>query len=275
MNQRNNSLLQSRIGLGTWHMGSSQAERANEVAALRAGIEMGVTVIDTAEMYANGGAEEVAGEAIVGLRDQIYLVSKVLPHNASRAGTIAACEDSLYRLKTDYLDLYLLHWPGSYPLEETADAFEALYQRGLIRQWGVSNFDPADMVEIIHLEPSKNCAVNQVYYSLGARGIEFDLLPWQTEHDIATMAYCPLDQGRLAHDARLQPLADKHNATLAQIALAWLMIRPDVIPIPKSSSVDRTQENVLARDIVLDNEDLETLDSLFPPPTQRVPLKVT
>jgi len=275
MNQRNNSLLKSRIGLGTWHMGSSQAERANEISALRAGLEMGITVIDTAEMYASGGAEEVTGEAIMGIRDQVYLVSKVLPHNASLTGTIAACEDSLHRLQTDYLDLYLLHWSGSYPLEETIAAFETLSQRGLIRQWGVSNFDLADMEEVMALDNGQNCTVNQVYYSLGARGVEFDLLPWQAENDIATMAYCPLDEGRLAHDACLQPLANKHNATPAQIALAWLMIRPDVIPIPKSSSVTRTQENVLARDIILDSEDLALLDTLFPPPTRKMPLKVT
>lgn len=229
MSKRNNDLLKSRIGLGTWQMGSSKANRAQEVAALRAGIEMGVTVIDTAEMYASGGAEEVTGEAIKGLRDDILLVTKILPYNASFPGTIAACEGSLKRLNVDYIDLYLLHWPGSHSLRETIEAFEALHHRGLIKQWGVSNFDTEDMEEVWRTQTDLYCAVNQVYYSLNARGIEYDLLPWQETHEVATMAYCPLDQGVLANDKRLQPIADKHNATMAQIALASLMIRPDVI----------------------------------------------
>ena len=274
MNNRNSILLNRRIGLGTWYMGVNRAERAAEVAALRAGIEVGVTVVDTAEMYANGGAEEVVGEAIAGLRDQIYLASKVLPSNASRSGTVAACERSLRRLGTDYLDLYLLHWPGSHPLKETVDALETLCERGLIRQWGVSNFDLHDMQEVTAVDAGKNCAVNQVYYSLGARGIEFDLLPWQAQNDIATMAYCPLDQGRLVTDQRLQPIADKHDVTCAQIALAWIMTRPSVIPIPKSANVSSTIENAQARDIVLDEEDVRLLDERFPPPARKTPLKI-
>ena len=236
---------------------------------------MGVTVVDTAEMYANGGAEEVTGEALAGVRDQVFLVTKVLPSNASRKGTIEACERSLRRLGVDHIDLYLLHWRSSHPLSETVAAFEALRQRGLIAQWGVSNFDIDDMKELWEVEAGPNCAVNQLYYSLGSRGVEFDLLPWQKEHDVATMAYCPLDQGRLVSDERLRPLADKHQATMAQIALAWGMTQPDVIPIPKSAKVSRVVENGQARDIEFDAEDLALLDQLFPPPSTAVPLKTT
>lgn len=269
---RNKALLQPRIGLGTWQMGFDPANRAAEVAALQAGIEMGVSVIDTAEMYASGGAEEVTGEAIAGRRDEIFLVTKVLPSNASRSGTIEACENSLRRLGTDVIDLYLLHWESSFSLVETVEAFETLRERGLIKQWGVSNFGPDLMQTLFELPAGSNCAANQVYYSLGARGIEYDLLPWQAEHDVATMAYCPLDQGRLVGDERLKPLAEKHNVTVPQIALAWLTVRPDVIPIPKSAKVARVRENVSARDIQLDAADLAALDRIFPPPTQPVPL---
>lgn len=273
MTNRNRQLLKPRLGLGTWQMGFSPANRADEVAALRAGIEMGVTVIDTAEMYASGKAEEVTGAAIAGLRDAVFLVTKVLPTNASHSGTIAACERSLRRLGTDHIDLYLLHWQSAYPLMETVEAFETLVQRGLIRQWGVSNFDTDEMEALWQLESGANCAVNQVYYSLGSRGVEYDLLPWQAAHDVATMAYCPLDEGSLVRDGRLQPLADKHSATIAQIALAYLMLRPDVIPIPKSAKVARVVENANARNIVLDAADKQALDALFPPPTGKVPLK--
>ena len=273
MTNRNQQLLKPRLGLGTWQMGFAPANRAAEVAALRAGIERGVTVIDTAEMYASGKAEEVVGEAIAGLRDSVFLVTKVLPSNASLSGTIAACERSLRRLKTDYIDLYLLHWQSSHPLAETVAAFETLVQRGLIRQWGVSNFDTEEMAALWQMDNSSNCAVNQVYYSLGSRGVEYDLLPWQAAHEVATMAYCPLDEGSLVRDGRLQPLADKHHATIAQIALAYLMLRPDVIPIPKSAKVARVIENANARHIVLDAADRQLLDTLFPPPTHKVPLK--
>lgn len=272
---QNAKLLQPKIGLGTWQMGSDRSNRTNEVAALKAGIELGATVIDTAEMYASGGAEEVTGEAIAGQRDKIFLVTKVLPSNASLDGTIEACERSLRRLGTDYVDLYLLHWPGSHPLTETVKAFETLRSRGRIKQWGVSNFDPEEMKGLFALENGSNCAVNQVYYSFGSRGVEFDLLPWQTERDVATMAYCPLDQGRLVNDERLRPIADKHSATIAQIALAWLMVQPNVIPIPKSAKVSRVQENVNARNIKLDDSDLQEIARLFPPPTRSTPLKTT
>lgn len=275
MSTRNERLLKPLIGLGTWQMGASPSTKAEEVAALRAGIDMGATVLDTAEMYAAGSAEEVTGAAIAGQRDKIFLVTKVLPENASAAGTIEACERSLRRLGTDYIDLYLLHWPGPHPLGDTVAAFETLRDRGLIKQWGVSNFDTAALQELYRLENGPNCAVNQVYYSFGARGIEFEQLPWQTEHDVATMAYCPLDQGRLVKDSRLQPIADKHSGTIAQIALAWLMTRPSVIPIPKSAKISRVEENLNARTIKLDESDLHTIDQLFPPPTSAIPLQVS
>ena len=273
MSNRNAAILKSRIGLGTWKMGSDPTAHASEVAALKAGIDMDVTVLDTAEMYHD--AELVTADAIAGKRDDLFIVTKVLPSNASFDGTIAACERSLKRLRIDTIDLYLLHWKGSHPLAGTVEAFETLRQRGLIQQWGVSNFDVADMEAVYALDGGENCAVNQVYYSMGERGIEYDLLPWQAERDVATMAYCPLDQGRLVNNSAIQPIADKHNATIAQIALAWSMIRPNVIPIPKSSSVSRTIENVNARNIVLDDTDLQQIDSLFAPPASKIPLKST
>lgn len=254
-------------------MGSDRAERENEVAALRAGIDQGVNMIDTAEMYASGGAEEVTGEAISPYgRESLFIVTKVLPSNATYDGTISACERSLRRLGIDQIDLYLLHWPSSHPLAGTVDAFEKLVERGLIAQWGVSNFDIDEMKTLYGLDTGPNCAVNQVYYSLGQRGVEYDLLPWQAERDVATMAYCPLDQGRLPRDGRLQPLANKHNATIAQISLAYLMTRPNVVPIPKSAKIQRVTENANARQIELDADDLAELDTLFPPPDRPEPL---
>ena len=275
MSNRNKKLLDSQLGLGTWQMGVSPDNHADEVNALRAGIDMGVTVVDTAEMYAGGKAEEVTGEAIAGLRERIFLVTKVLPSNASLSGTVSACERSLVRLNVEYVDLYLLHWPGSHPLQETIEAFESLRHRGLIKQWGVSNFDVDEMENLYHHAAGEQCAVNQVYYSLGSRGIEYDLLPWQAKKGVATMAYCPLDQGRIINDSRMTPIADKHEATVAQIALAYIMIRPNVIPIPKSAKVSRVVENVKAREIALDGEDLQLLDELFPPPAAKVPLKMS
>lgn len=242
---------------------------------MRTAIEHGVTVVDTAEMYASGGAEEVTGEAIADLRDEVYVVTKVVPSNATRSGTIEACKRSLTRLGIDTIDLYLLHWKSQHPLQETIEAFETLRERGLIREWGVSNFDTADMETMWRLENGARCVANQVYYSLGARGVEYDLLPWQAKRDVATMAYCPLDQGRIVNDERLRPLAQKHNATIAQIALAYLMLNPYVIAIPKSSNTSRVIENANARNIALDVEDRQRLDELFPPPEQKVPLKTS
>lgn len=275
MNERNVQLLKPRLGLGTWRYGFEADSRQKEIAAVQAAVDLGVTVIDTAEMYASGGAEDVVGEAIESIRDKVYLVTKVTPSNASYEGTIAACERSLRRLRTDFIDLYLLHWIGSHPWSETIAAFENLRERGLIGEWGVSNFDADDMAELWTRENGANCAANQVYYSLGVRGVEFDLLPWQKQNGVATMAYCPLDQGRLVSDERVRPIADKHNVTIAQVALAWMMLQPEVIPIPKSSSVARVTENAAARDIVLDAEDIALLDGIFPAPTGKTPLKTT
>ena len=275
MNEGNRTIRSSRLGLGTWQMGFHKSERNNEIAALRAGISAGISLIDTAEMYANGGAEEVVGEAIAGIREQVFIVTKVLPSNASYAGTLTACEQSLRRLNVDLIDLYLLHWHSSHPLAQTIEAFETLRHKGWIKQWGVSNFDLADMQKVIGSNGGENCAVNQLYYSLSERGIEYDLLPWQETRDIVTMAYCPFDQGWLLKNQKLQSVAEKHRATRAQIALAWLMLQPNVIPIPKSASVERTLENARARQIVLDDEDTHTLDRLFPPPTEATPLKTS
>ncbi|MEM9773479.1 MAG: aldo/keto reductase [Chloroflexota bacterium] len=269
----NEELLKGRIGLGTWAMGFKPEEKQQEVNALRAGIEAGANVVDTAEMYADGAAEEVTAEAIKGYRDDLYIVTKVLPSNASYDGTIAACEQSLKRLEIDVIDLYLLHWKGSHPIQGTVDAFDQLKARGLIKDWGVSNFDREDMQRLFALNSGSACSANQVYYSLGERGIEYDLLPWQKDNGVATMAYCPLDQGRLVHDERIRPIADKYNVTVAQIALAWLATWPEVVPIPKSSSIERTLQNVAARDVQLDAEDLELLDQLYPPPDRPMPLK--
>lgn len=259
------------IGQGTWRLGENRAERAREVAALREGIERGLTLIDTAEMYGEGGSEEVVGEAIAGLRDQLFLVSKVYPHNASRRGIPDACEGSLRRLRTDCLDLYLLHWRGQYPLEETVEAFERLREAGKIRRWGVSNFDLDDMRELG--EPA--CATNQVQYSLEERGIEWDLLPWCQEQRMPLMAYCPVGQGgRLLHHPSLVEIAARHNATPARVALAWLIHQPGVIAIPKAVDLLHVRDNAAALELRLSAEDLKSLDAAFPPPTRKRHLAV-
>jgi len=265
-------IVMPTLGQGTWFMGESRAERKAEIAALQHGIGVGLTLIDTAEMYGDGGAEEVVGEAIAGQRKKIFLVSKVLPSNASSRGTIAACERSLRRMKTDYLDLYLLHWPGSYPLAETFAALNALQDAGKIRAWGVSNFDTADMIRAAKVDGGKNC-VNQVLYNLGSRGIEWDLLPWQRERNIATMAYSPLQQTQLLGNSGLQQLAQELGITPAQLALSWLL-HQGVIPIPKSSNLKRVAENRKAWDITLSTEVLKCLDAAFPPPKRKMPLDI-
>ncbi len=226
------------LGLGTWHMGESAANRKAEVAALKAGIDLGLTVIDTAEMYANGSAETVVAEAIAGQRDKVVIVSKVLPSNASYKGTLAACEASLRRLQTNVIDLYLLHWRGGTPLRETVRAFEALKADGKIRHWGVSNFDADDMAELVGVENGNRCAANQVQYALNTRGVEWDLLPWQQKRSMPLMAYCPLGQGDLVDHPALLPVARKHNTSAAVIALAFLLSKPCVMPIPKSAKAD-------------------------------------
>jgi diketogulonate reductase-like aldo/keto reductase len=257
------------LGQGTWKMGEDRRRRADEVAALKLGLDLGIALIDTAEMYASGGAEEVVAEAIAGRRDETFLVSKVLPSNASRAGVKRACENSLKRLATDRIDLYLLHWPGSVPLVETVEAFEALKAEGKIRHWGVSNFDTDEMEELVGLPAGGNVQTNQVLYNLSRRGPEFDLAPWMNARGIPLMAYSPVEQGALARNARIEAVAARHDATAAQIALAWAMARPGVIAIPKAGRQEHVRQNVAALGIALTAEDFADLDRAFPPPTRK------
>ncbi|MDB6144891.1 MAG: oxidoreductase, aldo/keto reductase family protein [Pseudomonas sp.] len=254
------------IGQGTWHMGEKSAQYQQEVAALRLGIELGMTLIDTAEMYGDGGAEEVVREAIAGQRDKVLLVSKVYPHNASRKGIPAACERSLRRLGTDYIDLYLLHWPGQYPLEETVEAFEHLRDSGKIGRWGVSNFDVADMEEL----DTPACATNQVLYNPEQRGIEFDLLPWMQNAGMPLMAYCPIGQGGglLKHPALLE-VAARHHATPAQVSLAWVLRTNGVIAIPKAVNPEHVRLNADAAQLALTEEELLMIDSAWPAPGRK------
>lgn len=267
------------LGLGTWHMGEAARAKAAEVAAVRLAIEIGYRLFDTAEMYGEGGAETVLGEAVNDAlrsgavsREQLFIVSKVYPHNASRAGTLAACERSCKRLGLDQIDLYLLHWPGSHPLDQTVAAFEALRAQGRIRHWGVSNFDTAEMTALWALRDGTHCAANQVYYSLSARGVEFDLLPWQRKQRIAALAYCPIDQGALARSAALQPIAARLGATPAQVALAWLVSRGDVIALPKAVQERHLRENFAAASVELDATTLAELDKAFAAPRRKLPL---
>jgi diketogulonate reductase-like aldo/keto reductase len=260
------------LGQGTWRMGENGRRRKEEVDALRFGIDLGLTLIDTAEMYGEGSAEEIVGEAIAPNRDQIFLVSKVYPHNATRRGTIAACERSLKRLKTDRLDLYLLHWRGSTPLSETIEAFLELRQAGKIRDFGVSNFDRDDMEEARSLDQGL-ITTNQVLYNLSRRGIEWDLLPWCREQNVAVMAYSPLEQGRMLNNSFLQNIAQRYDASAAQVAIAWLL-QQGVIVIPKSSNRDRIRENYAALDLTLTDADLTELNQAFPPPQKAKPLEV-
>nr|WP_046472475.1 aldo/keto reductase [Allosalinactinospora lopnorensis] len=259
------------IGQGTWHMGEHPAQRAAEVRALRLGLDRGMTLIDTAEMYGEGGAETVVGEAIAGHRDEVVLVSKVYPHNAGRKKAKTACERSLRRLGTDHLDVYLLHWRGSVPLSETVTAMEELRREGKIREWGVSNLDTGDMRELWELPDGRNCVTDQVLYHAGSRGIEHDLLPWCREHELPVMAYCPLAQGgRISRDLLGHPvmrrIADEHGATPAQVALAWAVRDGDVIAIPKATQEAHVRENAAALEVVLTPGELAELDTAFPPP---------
>ncbi|ANN55491.1 hypothetical protein MesoLj131c_01920 [Mesorhizobium sp. 131-3-5] len=257
------------LGQGTWKMGEDSRRRADEVNALKLGLDLGLTLIDTAEMYASGGAEEVVAQAIAGRRAEVFVVSKVLPSNASRAGVQRACENSLKRLRTDRIDLYLLHWPGSVPLAETVEAFEALRRAGKIRHWGVSNFDTEDMEDLAGLPDGGNVQTNQVLYNLVRRGPEFDLAPWSRKRGIPLMAYSPVEQGALARNTGLDAVAARHNATAAQIALAWVMQQEGVIAIPKASSQEHVRQNFAALDIKLTAGDLADLDRAFPPPTRK------
>jgi len=260
------------FGLGTWRMGESARRRAEEVAALRHGLDLGITLIDTAEMYGDGEAERIVADAVGTRRDEIFIVSKVLPENSSRRGTIAACERSLKRLKTDRIDLYLLHWRGSPPLSETLEAFQALVKTGNILAWGVSNFDLGEMGELAHLPGGDAVATNQVLYNLSRRGIEFDLLPWYRKRGIPVMAYSPIEQGRLLGHAALREVAARHHATPAQIALAWLARQDGVVVIPKAGTRAHVEEDLGALELKLTRDDLATLDGAFPPPKTAQPL---
>ena len=262
------------FGLGTWHIGDDSARRAEEIAALRLGIDLGARLIDTAEMYGEGRAEELIGEAIAGRRDEVFLVSKVYPHNADRSGAVAACERSLRRLKTDRLDLYLVHWRGGVPLAETLQAFSTLRATGKIRYFGVSNFDLADMQELWSVENGREIATNQLLYNLERRGIEWELLPWLRDHTIPVMAYSPLEEGKLARHRKLARFARDSGLTPAQVALAWLVRNDDTIVIPKSANRERIRENLASLDVRLTPEQLQALDALFPPPTRRRPLEM-
>lgn len=273
------SITVPAIGQGSWYMGENAHQRAAEVQALQTGIDLGLTLIDTAEMYADGGAEEVVGEALRGRREQVYLVSKVYPWNADTSRGIAACEASLRRLGTDYLDLYLLHWPGDIPPEETVALMNTLISQGKIRRWGVSNFDLNAMQALWQVDGGRECATNQVLYHLASRGIEHGLLPWCNEQRLPVMAYCPLAQGgrlrqRLFSHPLLNALAREQNISVAQLLLAWAIRRPGVIAIPKAASVQHVQENAAALSITLSDDTLARLDEVFSPPVKATPLDV-
>ena len=262
------------LGQGTWRMGEDEALRAQEIASLRAGLDLGLRLIDTAEMYGDGRTETLVGEAIAGRRDEVFLVSKVYPHNASRKAMQRACTESLKRLKTDCIDLYLLHWGGSVPLAETLDAFARLQLAGHIRNWGVSNLDTSAMTELWTLPGGREVQTNQVLYNLTRRGIEWDLLPWLRKRGVPLMAYSPIEQGQLAQHRGLRELANHHGITPAQLALAWLLAHDGVIAIPKTSSPARVAENFKALEHRLDPAALAQLDRLFPPPRGPVPLEM-
>src|SRR5499427_3783846 len=260
------------LGQGTWHMGESRRRMAEEAAAVRLGIELGLTLIDTAEMYGGGGAEEMVARAAEGVRDELFIVSKVYPHNASRTGVVAACERSLKRLATDRIDLYLLHWRGSIPLAETLEGFQRLQRDGKIRHYGVSNFDRADMAEWAALKGGDTVAADQVLYNLAHRGPEWDLVPWCREHKVVVMAYTPLGSGRMLGNQTLTEIARRRGATPAQIALAWLLREEGTIVIPKASRPEHVRENRGALDVQLTEEDLAALDHAFPPPRGKTAL---
>jgi diketogulonate reductase-like aldo/keto reductase len=262
------------LGLGTWKMGENALTSSQEVESLKRGLDLGMTLIDTAEMYGEGGAELITGKAIEGRRDDVFLVSNVYPFNASRQGVIDACERSLQRLKTDLLDLYLLHWRGEHDLEETVAGFEELRRAGKIREWGVSNFDVEDMEDLMEVEDGENCAANQVLYNLSRRGIEHDLLPWCQERGIPIMAYSPIEQGRILRNTELIRIAKAYQATPAQLALAFVMRARNTIAIPKSSDPHRVEENAGAAGLEISREDWAALDTVFPPPFRKQPLEM-
>ncbi len=261
------------LGEGTWGMAEKPKNRADEIAALRTAVDLGMTVIDTAEMYGGGEAEELVAEALGDRRREIFVISKVMPQHATKRGTVAACEASLRRLKTDHLDMYLLHWRGTVPLDQTLEAFNALQRQGKIRYWGVSNFDIADMTELVSLTEASAVAINQVLYNLMRRGIEFDLIPWCRSRGIPIMAYSPLEQGRLLTNRTVKAIASRLDATAAQVALAWV-VKQGVAAIPKAARFEHVRENREAIGIRLSEDDLAALDEAFPPPTHKTSLEM-
>ena len=259
------------LGQGTWRMGEDARRRKQEIAALRSGVDLGMTLIDTAEMYGDGATETLLGEALSGIRDQVFLVSKVYPQNAGRGRIERACEASLRRLKTDRLDLYLLHWRGSVPLAETIEGMDALVASGKIRRWGVSNLDHGDMAELFRAG-GEACATNQILYNVTERGAEFDLLPRLNERHIPIMAYSPVGQGRLPDSPALTSIAERHGATPFQVALAWVLRDSRVIAIPKAADAAHLNDNRRALDLKLTAEELATIDAEFPPPSRKTRL---
>jgi diketogulonate reductase-like aldo/keto reductase len=262
------------LGLGTWYMAEDARRRDDDLRSLRLGLDLGMTLIDTAEMYAGGDAEELVGEAIAGRRDDVFLVSKVLPSNATVEGTVRACERSLRRLGTDRVDLYLLHWRGSVPLDETLAGFTMLVEQGKIRAWGVSNFDRDDMDELAGVAGGEAVATDQVLYNLSRRGIEFDLLPWCEKRSVPIMAYSPIEQGRLLDHPALGAVAERQGATPAQVALAWVLRHDGVVTVPKAGTRDHVRENHGALDVSLTEEDCAELDAALPPPNGPQPLEM-
>ncbi|MBM85725.1 MAG: oxidoreductase [Rhodospirillaceae bacterium] len=262
------------MGLGTWHMGERLGDHDREARALSRGLDLGMTVIDTAEMYGRGGAERVVSKAIEGRRDEVFIISKVLPHNASRHGTIEACEKSLKRMGIETIDLYLLHWQGRYSLTDTVAAFQELKRTGKIRHWGVSNFDTDEMEALSGSPDGNKCQTNQVLYNLSRRGVEWDLLPWCASHMMPVMAYSPLEQGRLASEEALKTIASAKGVTALQLALAWCLQRDGVMVIPKASHLEHVEQNRVAGDIELEVEEIRALDCAFPPPTGKRSLEI-
>ncbi|KVV39105.1 aldo/keto reductase [Burkholderia ubonensis] len=263
-----------KLGQGTWEMGERASRRAGEIAALREGIALGMTLIDTAEMYGDGATEELVGDALDGLRDDVFLVSKAYPHHASRRGVVAACEASLKRLRTDRIDLYLLHWRGSVPLEETVEGFDALRRAGKIRHWGVSNFDTADMQELVDDAGGAACATNQILYNIARRGPEFDLLPWLAARRIPAMAYSPVDHARLPKHSPLDEIARARGVSVTRVALAWVLAQPGVFAIPKAARIEHVRDNRAALDLVLSDDERTRLDAYFRPPRSKRALEM-
>ncbi|SDM64855.1 Aldo/keto reductase [Oryzisolibacter propanilivorax] len=264
----------ARLGMGSWHLGQGRRDADSEIHALTTGAALGLTLIDTAEMYGDGASEELIGAALPAMPVRPFLVSKVLPHNASRRGVLRACEASRERLGVECIDLYLLHWRGGVPLAETVAAFEELRAQGQIRHWGVSNFDTDDMQELWRVPQGRHCVVNQVLYNVHSRGIEYDLLSWCREHGVGMMAYCPLGQGEVLEDGVLQEIGERHGVPAATVALAWALRDPGVIAIPESGSAEHVRANARALALQLDAQDLAAIDAASPPPRRKQPLDV-